>query len=174
MTDAFPNITRAYSQQHVEYVRSELEMVPLPLRRLVADAGFSWYVLDAGMTGQFVGLGGDVGADGRSASTTSHVNHRNRRIVLYGVRSRDEGFSIIHHEFAHVLDDALGRVSRHLAFAGTPLDWYAATDPAERFAQAFTAYLTPDRAECPWYAVHTQEQLRKQEPDLYHYFERIS
>jgi hypothetical protein len=104
--------------------------------------------------------------DGRSLATTSHAHPNARYLYLYDATERCEAFSIVHHAFAHALDAALGFPSRFV-FKGEPLDWYAETSCVERFAQAFAAYLTPDRADTPWYAVHTQEELRKQEPDLY-------
>lgn len=165
-----PRIPRSRSRDHAVHLREELKLMPRRLVRTVKDAGFDFYLCGGRATGRFMGLPAfpDVTDDGRDYAVTSHVCPNQRRVYLYETVAREDGFSVVHHEFAHALDFALGSPSlKH--FRGTPLDWYAALNPRERFAQAFCAYFMPDRSPTPWYAVHTQQELRQKEPDLYAY-----
>lgn len=64
-------------------------------------------------------------------------NRRHTTVVLTG----DEEPEVVVHELGHVLDESLG-----FSIDSRPVSWYAGTNRAESFAEAFTSWCIPGYA----------------------------
>lgn len=159
-------VAKADSQRAAEFIRSELLVVPDHLLHMVSESGVRWYSLPSDDRYRFHAIY-------QSPAARSHYALDTRRVCLIDELERDHGFSTVLHEFAHALDHVLDWASMRMTFRGEPLDWYAALNPRERFAQAFEAYHRDEREPTPWYAVHTRLDLRRQEPDLYAFLDGL-
>jgi hypothetical protein len=122
-------------------IAEALALLPLGIRRRVEHA--DWLV---GVDPVFAGLHSYTDASyGRSHRDTAHVAypyHQNTSVrgattvVIPGERS----LLTFVHELGHVLDQAID-FERHVPDV---VSWYAGTDSAEAFAEAFTLWIAPD------------------------------
>lgn len=94
------------------------------------------------------------------------------------------GFNTIAHEFAHQvhtsalsseLCDRIKKLYQRALRAGRVLDYYAASNEWEYFAQGYEAYISEfKRPNAGVTARHTKEELKQLDPDLYNLFEELS
>lgn len=94
------------------------------------------------------------------------------------------GFNTIAHEFAHQvhtsalptdITDRIKRLYQRALKDGRVLDYYAASNEWEYFAQGYEAYVSDfKRPNAGVTARHTKDELLQQDPDLYNLFEELS
>ena len=98
-----------------------------------------------------------------------------------GIHSLDEaargGFNMVAHEFAHqvhlhalpaALRERIDELFERATAAGRTLDYYAAADSLEYFAQGVEAYVSDvKRPGLPETARHTAQELLERDPDLF-------
>lgn len=94
------------------------------------------------------------------------------------------GFNTIAHEFAHQIHtsalsselcDRIKKLYQRALRAGRVLDYYAASNEWEYFAQGYEAYISEfKRPNAGVTARHTKEELKQLDPDLYNLFEELS
>jgi len=169
-------IKRSCSQKSLEHVQHELDAIPAHIMDALAEKGWGIYITAGETTGSFIGLTtkGTARYCGRNVNNDgSHVSFGPKRIILHDEFARVKGFNVVAHEIGHAMEmvflnqliDVLGPAGSHVP--GVPLDWYAACNWHERFAQAWAAYFTPDGTPKLWYAVHDRSELREKEPVIY-------
>ena len=94
------------------------------------------------------------------------------------------GNQVLLHEFAHLLDHAVAK-DGYFYFTtskdfhrvwkqGKPINWYAASNPREYFAEGVTAYLLQElKGRTDDGRQVNREGLMKNDPQLYHLLDRI-
>ena len=110
------------------------------------------------------------------------------RVTVSGIEYLDQasrgGFNTIAHEFAHQVHiAALGktevktirRLYERARQEGRTLDYYAAANEYEYFAQGYEAFVSDcKRPSTGVTARHTSRELMTRDPELYNYFTRVS
>ncbi|MCS7080317.1 MAG: hypothetical protein NZ585_09745 [Chloracidobacterium sp.] len=145
----------------------------LPLDRLLGDIpGCEPLAERATFDGRYYGSLRGVGG----VVTVSGVE--TLRVVEYG------GFNTLAHEFAHQIHSCaldtptLERIERLYEEAvreGRALDYYAASDKFEYFAQGYEAYVsTVKRRPASPTAGHTRDELARRDPKLFALFEELT
>ncbi|MEW6729995.1 MAG: tetratricopeptide repeat protein [Acidobacteriota bacterium] len=94
------------------------------------------------------------------------------------------GFNTIAHEFAHQvhtlalpsdISERIKRLYQRALKDGRVLDYYAASNEWEYFAQGYEAYVSNfKRPNAGLTARHTREELQQQDPDLFSLFEELA
>ena len=94
------------------------------------------------------------------------------------------GFNTIAHEFAHQVHmsafsteicDRIKKLYQKAVKNDRVLDYYAASNEWEYFAQGYEAYVSSfKRPNAGVTARHTREELQQQDPDLYNLLEELS
>lgn len=94
------------------------------------------------------------------------------------------GFNTIAHEFAHQvhttalsneMTDRIKKLYQRALKDGKVLDYYAASNEWEYFAQGYEAYISDfKRPNAGVTARHTHEELQQQDPELFYLFEELS
>lgn len=158
---------RIRHQRHAEAIREALSLVPDAVRDRVRP---HWLT---GTDPVFAGLHRyEEASHERSYRTTAHCTYpyhqtpllradRHTTIVLPTEDDFDP--TIILHEYGHAVDEHLGFHRRV-----TPLGWYARTRRSEAFAEAFTAWVLPERFVAAYYRFETLI-----DPDDRAYFEAV-
>jgi Tfp pilus assembly protein PilF len=110
------------------------------------------------------------------------------RVTVSGIEYLNQaargGFNTIAHEFAHQVHiAALGKsevktirkLYEHARKEGKTLDYYAAANEYEYFAQGYEAFIAKrKRPSAGVTARHTSDELRSRDPDLYSFFLKLS
>jgi len=185
------------SKNLADYVIKQMSKVPKHLIDIVNKSGVKFYICDNKTNVLTLGLKKKEELkleDGRSLINTSHFSAENKSIILCKHTYDDykeegyetETYQTAIHEFAHALDFALTVNNSDYWFHseenediykswknGKSLDWYAALNPMEHFAQAFMAYTNDNLHKTKSYMQHTRKELKQKDKDMYYYLEDL-
>jgi hypothetical protein len=174
-------IKRTVDDDFVNKVEEALSPIPDHLSLFLRDKGIGFYLLNTTISPRYIGIKtfSPIDCDqnsllGRDPNLTSCCSYemKDNKIGIE-IRLFDRKPDIIRHELGHALDAALDFISYQHIFKGEPLDWYAAINPQERFAQAFDAYFTDPEAKIHSEFTHTKLELFQKEPDLFQLIDAI-
>jgi tetratricopeptide (TPR) repeat protein len=132
----------------------------------------------------FADVAGEKTFDGRYYASIRGIGGR---VTVSGIEYLDQaargGFNTIAHEFAHQVHiAALGksevktirRLYEHARLEGKTLDYYAAANEYEYFAQGYEAFIAKrKRPSVGVTARHTSGELRSRDPDLYSFLVKL-
>jgi len=180
MNPSYLNIQRTVNDKFVDKVKEALSPVPDHLSLFLRDKGVKFYLLNESLSPQYIGIKTFSPSDfnsetilGRDVNLTSCCIYEFETKKIE-IRMFDTDPTDIRHEFGHALDGALDFISYRHSFQGEPLDWYAAINPQERFAQAFDAYFTDPETKIEDEFTHTKLELFQKEPDLFRLIDTIA
>jgi len=173
------------SEERREVIRRALNPFQRYLPGMLAK-GAKQYILplDKGLPDIFGGRSGGRGGDLRDWAGIRGVGGLQAASSIEDLEEAvNLGFSTFAHEFAHQLhfngvsDDQRKRIEELYAGAGQRkkyLDYYAASNSGEYFAQGVEAYVSfAKRPGLRDVHSHTRDELRATDPDLYAFIEQV-
>lgn len=178
---------RSPTNEAVELAIKEISLFPKNLINIIKESGLKIYLLDKDTKASYIGLiNHNINTVyGRTYDDTDMAwfTWTKNIIVFYSeiFYEDEDGFKSMIHEFAHAIDWNLGnnkfltssKEFQKIKQKGNPLDWYAATNPREYFAQGIEAYFRSERELCESYRVHNKIELAKKDYGLYEYIRSL-
>jgi|GEM_PF-4936835 hypothetical protein len=170
-------IVKCYNREAEEWLKSQIKLIPQPIRDLLKRVKIFCFRTDASADGT-VRIDRKT-ADGRPSRHTSHFSEELDAIIIFAkdICIKEGSFNMFLHEVGHALDWHLGNRESHISSkldCGEPLDTHAALNPREQFAQAFEAWFRIHRSATSSEFEHTREEVKKKAPKLHKLFQQLA